>query len=137
MTVDDLERQILEIKKQGLPFIVEQSKISEIRGMFYDIYMEDELRSISLTFHRNIDLLGRIHKTLPSVNNVKEYVGATIPLGYEKFIKYRSLLTNMRYAAIVSMFYGVPMEILLFTDLSANEEITKTKYPFIFRKATR
>jgi len=137
MTLDDLEKEIIAIKKKGLPHILEQSEVSKVRGAFYNDYIEEELRRVSLILHRNIELLVKLHKTWPSVNNIEEYVGMKIPQGYSKFISDRGVLYNIRFAIMISIYYGVPLEILLFTDLTANEELTKKKYPVIFGKTVR
>jgi len=134
MTYDELEKQIIEIKKKGLPYIIQQSKIAELKGKFYDDESENQLRKISVQFSKNIETLGKMHKSWPSVNHVQEFTGITLPQGYHNFITNRTLLTNLRYVMVVSVYYNIPPEILLFTDIEANEQTIKNQYPFIFGK---
>lgn len=136
MTYDELDKKIIEIKKKGLPYMVEQSKIAEVRGQYYDQESENQLREISVRFCKNIEALAKMHRSWPSVNHVEEFTGIKVPQGYNKFITHKPLLTNLRYVMVVSIYYNIPAEVLLFTDIEAHEKTIKEQYPFIFGKNT-
>jgi hypothetical protein len=134
MTYDELDKKIIEIKKKGYPYILQQSKISEVRGRYYTDELDKEVDRMTERVHENIMFLSKMHKSWPNANNVKEFVGIRVTTGYDKFINQRMKIVNFEYLIVVSIYYNIPVEILLFTDIQANEKSIKEQYPFVFGK---
>jgi len=133
MNLDQLDKEIRNIKKQGLPFILEQSHIADVRATFYDKEIVHQLDKTSERFHNNVALLSRLHRVVVHTAKIKEYMGMNIKMDFNEFIKFRGQVRSMRYVILVSLFYGIPAELLLFEDLTLHEERIKTNYPFIFK----
>jgi hypothetical protein len=133
MNLDELDKEIRNIKKQGLPFILEQSHIADVRAMFYDKELNKQQNKITERFHNNVALLSRLHRVLVHTSKFKEYMGMNIKMDFNDFIKFRGPVRSMYYVILVALFYGVPAELLLFEDLTLHEERIKTNYPFIFK----
>lgn len=137
MTYDELDEKIRAIKKKGLSTILEISQIAEIRSEFYKNRMQNDLDFISNRLHANVEVLSRIHKVKPTVNNFKEFMGLTIDSAYTNFLFKNGTMTYLPYALYISYFYGIPLEMLLFSDLELHEQTIKQKYPFVFKQNQR
>lgn len=137
MTYDELDEKIRAIKKKGLSTILEISQIAEIRSEFYKNRMQNDLDFISNRLHANVEVLSRIHKVKPTVNNFKEFMGLTIDSAYTNFLFKNGTMTYLPYALYISYFYGIPVEMLLFSDLELHEQTIKQKYPFVFKQNQR
>ena len=137
MTYDQLDSKIIDIKKKGLSSILEISQIASIRSDFYREQMQQDLDFISTRFHSNVEVLSRIHKVKPTVNNFKEFMGLTIDSAFTNFIFKNGTMTYLPFALYVSYFYGIPVEMLLFSDLELHEQTIKQKYPFVFQQNQR
>lgn len=137
MTYDDLDESIREIKKKGLSTILEISKIAEVRSSFYKEKIQDDIDFITDRFHKNVSVLSRIHKVKPTVNNFKEFMGISIGSEYTNFLFKEGTMTYLPYAIYISYFYGIPVEMLLFSDLELHEQTIKQKYPFVFKQNQR
>lgn len=134
MTADELDKQIREIKKKGNHYIVEQSQISALRKEYYMTLQYKKLRSITATFYNNVQLLSKIHKVYPRSTSIKEYMGIEVDHSFDDMMKNQNSLYNIHHVILVSLFYGVPVELLLFQDLTINEERIKNEYPAIFKQ---
>ena len=137
MTYDELDNKIIAVKKKGLSTILEISQIAELRSDFYKERMQSDLDFISDRFHANVEVLSRIHKVKPTVNNFKEFMGLTVDSAYTNFLFKNGTMTYLPFALYVSYFYGVPVEMLLFSDLELHEQTIKQKYPFVFQQNQR
>jgi len=137
MTYEELDSKIIEIKKKGLSTILEISQIASLRSDFYRERMQQDLDFISDRFHSNVEVLSRIHKVKPTVNNFKEFMGLTIDSAFTNFIFKNGTMTYLPFALYVSYFYGIPLEMLLFSDLELHEQTIKQKYPFVFKQNQR
>lgn len=137
MNYDELDQQIRDVKKRGLSTILEISLIAEIRSDFYKNRMQSDLDFITERFHRNSEFLSRLHKVKPTQNNFKEFMGLTIDSAYTTFLFKHGTMTYLPFALYISYFYGIPVEMLLFSDLELHEQTIKQKYPFVFKQNQR
>lgn len=134
MSIDELERRIVEVKKRGLNIIVETELIATLRGDYYEKLISKKQRAITDLFKQNIFYLSSLHNQLATSNALLENMGVTVDKNFNKIIYSDYLLYSIRTAIVVSEFYGLPVEYLLFTDLKANAETLKTFYPALFRQ---
>lgn len=135
MTLDELERRIIELKKRGLNILVENELIAELRSQYYDTFIEKKLDSISNQLRRNVRFLGTLHNEFVSSNKIKEFMGIQIDANLSKILYGEYTLSSLRTAIVIAEFYGVPVDILLFQDLEANAETFKQLYPALFRQS--
>jgi hypothetical protein len=64
-------------------------------------------------------------------------MGLTIDSAFTNFIFKNGTMTYLPFALYVSYFYGIPVEMLLFSDLELHEQTIKQKYPFVFQQNQR
>jgi hypothetical protein len=135
MTSDELDKKIIEIKKRGLNNFVENELIADLRKEYYDKSTEQKIIRLTTTFRSNIAYLNRLHKEGCSAQKIKEFMGVEIPYDFNKIIYENQNLYSLRHAIIVSEFFGLPVELILFTDLEANGNTLKKEYPTLFRQS--
>lgn len=135
MTSDELDRKIIEIKKRGLNNFVENELIADLRKEYYEKAIEKKIHRISSRFRQNILYLNRLHKQNCSATKIKEFMGLDIPFDFNKIIYEEGKLYSLRHAIMASEFFGLPVELILFTDLEANGDTLKTEYPALFRQS--
>lgn len=134
MTVDDLDKKIINIKKRGLSKLVEIQLIGEVKGQFYKERIKNTENSISAQFHKNIEFLSAKLKSFPSASNIKEFMGITPDQYYDSFIKNKSNIFSLSQVLLASQYYGLPIDLLLFHDLSLHVEHLRKEYPAIFKQ---
>lgn len=135
MTSDELDRKIIEIKKRGLNNFIENELIANIRKEYYEKAIEKKIHHISNRFRANVLYLNRLHKENCSANKIKEFMGIDMPNDFNKTIYEENKIYSLRQAIITSEFFGLPVELLLFTDLEANGTTLKAEYPTLFRQS--
>jgi hypothetical protein len=135
MTSDELDIKIIEIKRRGLNNFVENELIADLRKEYYGKAIEKKIHRLSDRFRSNVLYLSRIHKEACSAQKIKEFMGVDMPNDFNKILYEESKLYSLRQAIIVSEFFGLPVELLLFTDLEANGNTLKTEYPALFRQS--
>ena len=62
-------------------------------------------------------------------------MGLDIDLYFNKIIYDSKTLYSLKQAVMVSEFFGLPVELLLFTDLEINSEYIKQEYPALFKQS--
>lgn len=134
MTFDDLEKKIIEIRRRGLNIIVQTELIGTVRGEYYDELIAKKQKAISDLFKKNINYLASLHKQKVTCNLIQETMGVQTDLNLNKIIYGNMMINNIKTAIIVSEFYGLPVDLLLFNDLEANAKTLKEVYPALFRQ---
>ena len=135
MTGDELDKKIIEIKKRGLNNFVENELIAGLRSDYYEKAINKKISSLSSRFRENILYLNRLHKQNCSAQKIKEFMGLDMPNDFNKILYEEGKLYSLRQAIIAAEFFGLPIELILFTDLQANADTLKTEYPALFRQS--
>lgn len=134
MTADELEKKVISIKKRGLNIMVEQEMISQIRAEYYTDRFRTKSEELTNRFVRNLGLLSKIHRDMITANKVRLQMGLNITHEDEKVYRGEYRLNNIRLAMIAAEYYGVPLEILLFKDITADEQLFRQQYPTLIRQ---
>lgn len=135
MTSDELDRKIIEIKKRGLNNFVENDILKSLRKEFHEQNIEKILGHITDRFRKNIFFLNKLHGENFSAGKVKEFMGLDIDLYFNKIVYETKTLYSLKQAVMVSEFFGLPVELLLFTDLEINSDYIKKEYPALFKQS--
>jgi hypothetical protein len=133
MTLDQLDKKIIEIKKKGLHKVVELEQIRKVRGEYFQEKSEKTFQTISQRFMKNIVFLSIKFKSFPSSGNIKEFMGVTPSNSYDAFIKSNSEYFSIKDAILVSEYYGVPVNLLLFDDIELYGEQIWKEYRSLFQ----
>lgn len=134
MTADELDKGINEIKKKGLNKIVELEKIRKLREGYYTEKNDKSMQIIAERFYRNIMFLSNKFKSFPSSSKIKEFMGIDVSNTYDNFVKNNSTFFTLKDAVIVSGYYGVPVNLLLFDDLEIYGEQIWKEYHTLFKQ---
>ena len=134
MTADELEKKVISIKKRGLNIMVEQEMISQIRAEYYTDRFRTKSEELTNRFVRNLGLLSKIHRDMITANKVRLQMGLNITHEDEKVYRGEYRLNNIRLAMIAAEYYGVPLEILLFKDITTDEQLFRQQYPTLIRQ---
>ena len=135
MTLDELDKKIIEVKRRGLNILVETELIADLRSQYYEKLVERKLENISAQLRRNVVFLGNAHKQTISSAKIKEFMGINLEFNIHKIVYGDAKISSLKLAIYIAEFYGVPVEILLFQDLEANAETFKQLYPSLFRQS--
>jgi hypothetical protein len=135
MNYDELDKKIIGIRKRGLNKILEDTLIADIRGEFYETGIVEKMDNISQRFKRNVKFLSRIHGSTCAASKIRENMGITTDKYFNDVVFFESRLQGLKTPLIVAEFYGLPVELLLFSDLEANEQRIKTEYPALFKQS--
>ena len=133
MTLDELDKKIIEIKKKGLHKVIELEHIRKIRGEYYEKKTEKSLQALSSRFFKNIMFLSNKFKSFPSGNNIREFMGISPSSTYDAFVKNYSDFFSIKDVILVSEYYGVPVNLLLFDDIEIYGEQIWKEYPTLFK----
>ena len=134
MTAEELEAKIIAIKKRGLNILVEQDLIRDLRSTYFGIKINNRVQAITETFRRNVEFLSRLHKDQVTVNKVNRYMGVRLRPEEDAIIMENKSLYSLYVAIVVAEYYGLPVELLLFKDLSANETLFREQYPTLLKQ---
>jgi hypothetical protein len=134
MTADELEQIIVDIRKRGLPKLLEFELIGKARGEYYEERINILNAQISERFFNNVDFLSRMHRSFPSATNIKEYMGYQVDNYYSNMMSANKLF-SIKQAIVVSKYYGIPIELLLFQDLELYGERIRKDYPTFFKQS--
>lgn len=134
MTTDELEQKIIGIKKRGMNILVENELIAKVRKEYYDIQIDKKVQHISDRFRANVLFLNKIHKENCSAQKIKHFMGVDIDISINKVLYEQKSLYSLKHAYIISEFFGLPVELLLFQDLSANYETLSREYSNLFKR---
>lgn len=134
MSLDELDKKIIEIKKKGLNILLENEFIADVRNQYYTQFIDKKLNHISHQVRRNIFFMNKIHKNNISASKIKEFMGIDIENNFNRIAYEETKLTSLKTAIIISEFYGLPVELFLFQDLETNEETFRQLYPSLFRQ---
>jgi hypothetical protein len=134
VTLDELDKKIIEIKQRGLNVLVENELIADLRSQYYSDLLKRKLNRITDQLKRNVMFMGKLHGEMVSPNKIKEFMGMEVENNLSRIIFGDSTLTSLKTAILVAEFYGVPVEILLFQDIEANAETFREFYPALFRQ---
>lgn len=134
MTADELDQEIINIRKKGLPKLLEFELIGKARGIFYNERIDAMHEEINARFFQNLEFLSRLHKSYPSATNVKDYMGYQVDQYYTNALN-NNKLSTIKQPIIVSKYYGIPVELLLFSDLELYGERIRKEYPSFFKQS--
>jgi hypothetical protein len=135
MTFDELEEKIRSIKKRGLNIMVEAELIADVRKRYHEKKLDQRIKAMSDRVRRNNKFLGKLHGEYCSWQKIKTYMGLEYNPDLNKILYDEYNIYSLRMAYGIAEFYGIPMELLLFTDLEANEEIIKREYPSLIKQS--
>lgn len=114
--------------------MVEQEMISQIRAEYYTDRFRTKSEELTNRFVRNLGLLSKIHRDMITANKVRLQMGLNITHEDEKVYRGEYRLNNIRLAMIAAEYYGVPLEILLFKDITTDEQLFRQQYPTLIRQ---
>jgi hypothetical protein len=134
VTADELEAKIIAIKKRGLNIMVEQDLIRTLRAEYYKVKLNNKVREVSQTFRRNVGFLSRLCKDQATVNKINRYMGIALRPEDDYVLMEEKNLYSIYLAAAVAEYYGLPLDLLLFKDLSANEKLFREQYPALLKQ---
>lgn len=134
MTLDDLDKKLIEIRKRGLSKLLEYELIAKARGEYYQEKINAMENTISERFFKNVDFLARLHKSFPSATNIKDNMGYQVDHYYANCVN-NSNLYSVKHAVIISQYYGIPVELLLFSDIELYGERIRKEYPSFFKQS--
>lgn len=134
MNYDQLEDKIRSIKKRGLNIMVENELIADARKTYHEERMRKKLETMADLIRRNNNFLGKIHGEYCSAQKIKSFMGLETSSNLNKALYENGIFYNLHSIYAVAEFYGIPMELLMYTDLEANEDIIKREYPAIIRQ---
>ena len=134
MNYDQLEDKIRSIKKRGLNIMVENELIADARKTYHEQRMRKKLETMADLIRRNNNFLGKLHGEYCSAQKIKSFMGLETSNNLNKALYEDGIFYNLHSIYAVAEFYGIPMELLMYTDLEANEDIIKREYPAIIRQ---
>lgn len=135
MTADELDKEIIAIKKQGLTPYVEKYKIAQTRQKYYLAKIEDDKQNLIALFKKNLNFLSQLYNIRYNKHQIDEFLAIKTEDYFQLFLDGKVQLFNLEYVLIASVFFGIPAELLLFTDLEANEQTIRKQYPLIFKQS--
>jgi hypothetical protein len=135
MTADDLDREIIALKKQGLTPYVEKHKTGQLRQKYYLAKITKERENQTQLFLKNIAFLNRIHKSKCNKYTVEETMGIGTDDFFEMLLQGKMSIYNYTHVVLCACFFGIPTELILFTDLEANEQTIRNEYPSLFQQS--
>jgi len=133
MTLDQLDKKIIEIKKKGLPKVIELEHIRKVRGEYSKEKADKTFSTISQRFTKNIHFLSAKFKSFPSSKNIREFMGVSPSNSYDAFLKNSTEYFSFKDAILVSEYYGVPVNLLLFDDIELYGEQIWKEYRSLFQ----
>ena len=137
MTLDEYEQKIISIRKRGLNILLENELIAIIRKEYYEELMFQNLQYISETLRKNVSMLNQMHGENCSANKIKEFMGLETETHLNKILYENRNINSLRSAMMISEFFGLPVEMLLFQDLTINPEHVKKEYGHLFKQNKR
>jgi hypothetical protein len=137
MTLDDLEDKIIGIRKRGLNILLENELIALVRKDYYDVEIDKQILHITERFRKNVSFLNGLHKQNCSAEKIKEFMGVDIDKSINQILYGTKNMYSLKQAIIISEFFGLPVELLLFQDLSINRERFEKEYPALYKQSRR
>lgn len=137
MTFEEYEQKIRSIRKRGLNILLENELIAVVRKDYYEELIYNNLHYISETLRKNISMLNKMHGETCSANKIKEFMGLDVETHLNKILYENKNITSLRSAITISEFFGLPVELLLFQDLTINPDHVKKEYGHLFKQNKR
>lgn len=135
MTFDEFEEKVRSIKKRGLNIMVENELIADVRKRYHTEKLNQAIAAISDRVKRNNKFLGKLHGEFCSWQKIKSFMGLEYDPDFNKVLYDDYNIYSLKVAYGIAEFYGIPMELLLFTDLEANADIIKREYPALIKQS--
>lgn len=135
MTLDELDKQIIAIKKQGLTPYVERNQIARVRQKYYFEKIAADKERYTTLFLSNVAFLNKIHKSACTRYTVEDNMGIKTDDFFQALLEGRGQLFNFEHILLVAAFFGVPPDLILFVDLQANEQTIRNEYPSLFKQS--
>lgn len=132
MTVDEFEQERVNIKKRGLSPYVEDHLMGKLRHRYYTLLVDKQYDEINERLKRNIHFLARVHKIKFDVHVFTDYMGVQMDKNFRELVIDKKI-NYYKYVLWVAAFFGIPSDLLVYTDLEANEETIRTQYPALFK----
>lgn len=114
--------------------MVENELIADARKTYHEERMRKKLEIMADLIRRNNNFLGKLHGEYCSAQKIKSFMGLETSGNLNKALYENGIFYNLHSIYAVAEFYGIPMELLMYTDLEANEDIIKREYPAIIRQ---
>lgn len=134
MTLDELDKKLINIKSKGLPKVVELQQIKEVRSEYYRQRISNIENSLSARIFKNINYLATKFKSFPSNSNIQEFMGVTLSPYFDVFMKNQGGLLPFKDMVAISEYYGVPLNLLIFEDIEIYGEQIWKEYNTIFKQ---
>lgn len=134
MTLDELDKKLINIKSKGLPKVVELQQIKEVRSEYYRERISNIENSLSARIFKNINYLATKFKSFPSNSNIQEFMGVTLSPYFDVFMKNQGGLLPFKDMVAISEYYGVPLNLLIFEDIEIYGEQIWKEYNTIFKQ---
>lgn len=115
--------------------MVENELITDVRKRYHNEKLNEAITAMTERVRRNNKFLGRLHGEYCSWQKIKSFMGIEYDPDLNKVLYEDNNLYSLRMAYGIAEFYGIPMELLLFTDLEANEDIIKREYPALIKQS--
>ena len=137
MTLDELEKKIISIRKRGLNILLENELISLVRKDYYEELIDENLRYISNNLRNNVSMLNKMHGEACSSGKIREFMGLDVDATLNKILYDDKSITSLKTAIMVAEFFGLPVDLLLFQDLTINPDYVKKEYGHLFKQNKR
>lgn len=135
MTFDELDREIIAVKRQGLTPYVERHKIALLRQKYYLEKIKSDKEKYTVLLLKNIAFLNKIHRSYCNKNSIEDNMGIRTDEYFQSLLEGKVMLYNFEHVLLVASFFGIPPELILFTDLEANEQTIRNEYPSLFKQS--
>jgi hypothetical protein len=135
MTLVELEKEIIAIKKQGVTPYVERHQIARARQKYYiEKIIADKERYTTL-FLNNIAFLNKIHRSKCTRYNIEDNMGIKTDDFLQTLLEGKGQIYNFEHILLVASFFGIAPDLILFVDLEANEQTIRNEYPSLFKQS--
>ena len=115
---DELNQKISEVRRRESSIPVQKAEISRLKRHYFTENINTKLTEISERVRKNIEFLKLKMGRALTVNNIIEHMGINVDIGVQEFIRENGLMYSTKMAIIASEFYGIPVEDIMFKDLT-------------------
>jgi len=123
---DQLVEDVLRIRRTTPSPIVAKAEVSRRKRVYFHENITRKQEELTENVRRNLEFLKLRLGRMMTVNNIIEHMGITVDPSVYGFLNDKEKLYSLKVVIIASEFYGVPVEDILFRDLSARDQIYRT-----------
>lgn len=131
MTEEDFNRKYSEIKQKGLPYIVEINRLRHLRREYYTDRIEDTRLNIQDNIKRNVRFLMFKIGRGPTRRSIDDYMSVDVHHDLDVYLKHNFGPDTLTTIITLSEFYRIPIEKLMFEDLTVYGDDIKKHYPVL------